>query len=368
MVKVRYSYLPQQFSETADILEAIKEVVATGDFTLGKAVEEFEEKFASLLKVKYAIGVASGTDALKIGLKALEIGYGDEVITAANTFVSTVGAINEVGAKPVLVDCDDSYCIDVDQIESAITPRTKAILPVHLTGAMPDMTKITKIAERHGLKIVEDACQAILASHDGKNAGSWGSTAGFSLHPLKNLNVWGDGGVVVTNDGEIADRIRILRNNGIRGREDVEILGYNTRLDSIQAVVGNSLISQTEADTIQRIKNAQYYDDALKEIPQIELPNRPQNLRQVFHIYQVCAEQRDECVRYCLDKGVEIKIHYPTPLYRQKALAFLGYKLGDFPNAEKQAGKVMSLPADQYLSRDEQDILIKVIRNFYANP
>ena len=366
MFKVRYSYLPQQFADTTDIMAAIEKVVASGDFTLGKTVEEFEGKFGDLLNVKHAIGVASGTDALKIGLKALGVGHGDEVITAANTFVSTVGAINEVGAKPVLVDCNESYCIDADQIEAAITSRTKALLPVHLTGAMPDMVKITDLAERHNLKIVEDACQAILASYDGKTAGSWGQTAGFSLHPLKNLNVWGDGGVVVTNDDDIADRIRILRNNGIQGRDNVEMLGFNTRLDSIQAAVGNWLIGKTEAGTDQRIANARYYDDALKDNPQITIPDRPQNLKQVYHIYQICAEDRDQCVRYCLDNGVEVKIHYPIPLYRQKALDFLGHKVGDFPNAERQAGEVMSLPADQYLSREEQDIAIDTINSFYA--
>ena len=365
--KVRYSYLPQQFYDPNLIFKEMEKTVRRGDFTLGQAVEEFENKFQNLLGVKHAIGVNSGTDALKVGLNALGVGYGDEVITVANTFVSTVGAINEVGATPVLVDCDENFCINVNDIEKAITSKTKALFPVHLTGAMPDMNKIKEIANHHNLKIIEDACQSILASFDGINAGNWGDIAGFSMHPLKNLNVWGDGGVVVTNNDELAQKVRLLRNNGIRNRDEVEILGYNTRLDTIQAVVGNWLMPNAKEASNQRIENAAFYDAALKDIPQISVPHRPDNLRQVYHIYQVCAEDRDQCVEYCNERGVEIKVHYPIPLYRQKALAFLGHKLGDYPMAERHSQEVMSLPVDQYISREEQSLTIETIKDFYTN-
>ena len=367
MDRVRYSYLPQQFSNSHRLFEKIKEIVRNGDFTLGKEVEEFERDFSNLLGIKTCVGVASGTDAIKISLKALNIGYGDEVITVANTFASTVGAINELGAKPVLVDCDNSYCINVDQIVSAITENTKAVIPVHLTGAMPDMIKICKIAKRHDLKVIEDACQSFLASYEDKNAGMWGDTAAFSFHPLKNLNIWGDGGMVATNNELLADQIRVLRNNGIRNRDEVEVLGYNSRLDTIQAAVANWLLPRAKSDTNKRIANAMYYDAALKTVPQIKIPERPNNLKQVYHIYQIRAENRDKCVKYCLDRGVEVKIHYPIPLYRQKALDFLGYKIGLFPVAELHSKEVMSLPVDQYISRREQDIVVKTIKEFYRS-
>ncbi len=198
LMKVRYSYLREQFADPTAIFDEMRKLVASGDFTLGKPVAEFEQRFAAMIGVKHAIGVASGTDSLKLALKAANVGQGDEVITAANTFVSSVGAINEIGAIPVLVDADDSFCLAPDRLEAAITPRTRAIMPVHLTGNTCDMPAVMAIADRHELAVVEDACQAILAEFGGKRAGTWGVAAGFSLHPLKNLNIWGDGGVVVT--------------------------------------------------------------------------------------------------------------------------------------------------------------------------
>ncbi|MBV8074477.1 MAG: DegT/DnrJ/EryC1/StrS family aminotransferase, partial [Candidatus Eremiobacteraeota bacterium] len=233
--RVRYSYLGQQFAQPEEILARIRAVVAEGSFTLGPAVAQFENEFAELIGIEHAIGVGSGTDALKLGLRALGVAHGDEVITAANTFVATVGAIAECGATPVFVDCDDSFCLDVTQVERAITPRTKALLPVHFTGETVDMPALERIAERHRLPILEDACQSILGESDGKRAGTWGAAAGFSLHPLKNLNVWGDAGVVVTGDDALATQLRLLRNHGLSGRDEVEILGYNSRLDSVQA-------------------------------------------------------------------------------------------------------------------------------------
>ena len=239
---VRYSYLPQQFAEIDDLLEEVRRLVQSGDFTLGKELEKFEASFAELMGAKYAFGVGSGTDALKVPLKALGVGPGDEVITTANTFIATVGAINEVGARPVFVDCNDTFCMDVDQLEAAITERTRAIMPVHYTGYMTDMPALMPIAQKHDLPVVEDACQAIVADIDGRRSGTWGIAGGFSLHPLKNLNVWGDGGVIVTSNDALADQIRLLRNHGMVNRDEIAVLGYNTRLDTLQAVVGNWLI------------------------------------------------------------------------------------------------------------------------------
>ncbi len=363
-MKVRYSYLLQQFADPQPVLDEIRELVLTGDFTLGKPVEEFETKFAALIGVKHAIGVGSGTDALKLPLKALGIGPGDEVVTAANTFIATVGAIAETGARPVLIDCDDSFCMDVDQLEAAITPRTKAIMPVHLTGEVTEMGRVMEIAARHHLPVVEDSCQAILGEWQGKRAGTFGAAAGFSLHPLKNLNVWGDGGVVVSNDDGLAERLRLIRNHGLKNRDEIAILGCNSRLDSLQAVVGNWLIGQTHDITDKRIANAAYYDAAFAGIDGIGIPPRRDGIKRVFHLYMLFARDRDALYEHCLREGVEAKIHYPIPLYQQEGLKPLGYAPGSFPVTDRHAAAVISFPVDQHITRAEQDIVIDTVRRF----
>ena len=283
-MKVRYSYLPQQFKNANSLWSNLKKFVKTGDFTLGKELTLFEQKFSKLMNCKYAIGVNSGTDAIKLSLVALGIKPGDEIITCANTFVATVGAITEIGAIPVFVDCDDTFCINVNLIEKKINKKTKAIVPVHFTGYVSNMKIIIKLAKRYKLKVVEDACQSILGEYDGKLAGSMGDTGAFSLHPLKNLNVWSDGGVITTNNFKVYNKLKLLRNHGLKNRDQVEILGYNSRLDTIQAVVGNWLIPQTRKISNQRIKNAKYYDDEFRRIPQITLPPRPKNIRTVLSV------------------------------------------------------------------------------------
>ena len=364
-MKVRYSYLPQQFAEPEPIFEELRRLVQSGDFTLGAAVAEFERRFADLIGVEHAIGVGSGTDAIKLLLRAADVGHGDEVIAPANTFIATVGAINETGARPVLVDCDDSFCIDVDLIEAAITPRTKAIVPVSLTGNMPDMPRIMEIAERHGLVVVEDVCQSILGEWDGKRAGTWGIGGAFSLHPLKNLNVWGDGGIIVTNSAEVDQRLRLLRNHGMLNRDEIALLGHNSRLDSLQAVVGNWLIDQTHQITDSRIANAAYYDEQLGRIAEIRIPPRRPNVKHVYHLYMVFADDRDGLYQFCLDEGVEAKIHYPIPLYRQEGLRHLGYEAGAFPVTDRHAGEIISFPADQHLTREDLDFVVATVRAYY---
>ncbi len=364
--KARYSYLPEQFADPAEIFTKLEELVKSGDFTLGSPVREFEEKFAELIGTRHAIGVGSGTDALKLGLKAQGIGHGDEVITAANTFIATVGAIAEIGAVPRFVDCDDSFCMDVSQIEDAITERTKAIMPVQLTGEVTNMPVVMDIAERHGLAVVEDACQGILSETHGKRSGTWGAAAGFSLHPLKNLNVWGDAGIVVTNDDEVDRKLRLLRNHGLANRDEIAILGYNSRLDSVQAVVGNWLIGETHEITNARIRNAAVYDAAFAEIPQLRVPPRRDGVKHVYHLYMIFAEDRDALYQHCLDNGVEAKIHYPIPLYQQEGLKPLGYKAGDFPVTDRHAETVISFPVDQHMTPAQLDIVIATVRGFYG--
>jgi len=365
-MRVRYSPLAQQYANPEPIFDELRALVASGDFTLGKPVGEFERMFAETVGVKHAIGVGSGTDACKLPLKALGLGPGDEVITCANTFWATVGAINEVGARPVFIDCDDSFCLNVDQLEAAITPRTKALMPVHLTGDAADMPRIMKIAAKHKLPVVEDGCQSLLGEIDGKRIGTFGAAAAFSMHPLKVINVWGDAGVIVTNDDEMDRKLRLLRNHGLKNRDEMEILGYNTRLDSVQAVVGKYIVRQTRDIVEKRAKNAAYYDAGLKGIKGVRIPPRNPRVKNVYLLYVLLVERRDALVKYCIEKGIEAKVHYPIPLYQQQALAHYGYKAGAFPVTDRHAKECITFPVDQHLSRAELDHVIETVRNFYA--
>lgn len=364
-MRVRYSPLAQQYADPEPIFAELRELVRTGDFTLGRPVAEFEEMFAAMLGVKHAIGVGSGTDSLKLPLKALDLGPGDEVATCANTFWATAGAICEVGARPVFVDCDDSFCMNLEQLEGAISPRTRALMPVHLTGDVTDMPAIMKIATRHGLPVVEDACQSLMGEIDGRKAGTFGVASGFSMHPLKIINVWGDAGVVVTDDEGMDRKLRLLRNHGLRNRDEMEILGYNTRLDSVQAVVGKYIVRRTGAIVTARVANAAYYDAGFRDVAGVRIPPRNPRTRHVYLLYILFAERRDELLKYCLERGVEAKVHYPIPLYLQDALKFLGYKRGDFPVTDRHAADCITFPVDQHLSRDEQDYVIQTVRDFY---
>ena len=363
-VAVRYSYLAQQFGDCPELWTKLQEFVATGDFTLGEPLAEFEQAFAQLIGSKFAVGVNSGTDAIKLSLSALGVKPGDEVITAANTFVATVGAIAEIGAVPVFVDCNETFCMDVKQVESAITSKTRAIVPVHFTGYMTQMDTILELSKKYNLVVVEDACQSILASYEGRNAGTWGDTGAFSLHPLKNINVWSDGGVIVTDDAKVFEHLRLLRNHGLSDRDHVDLLGYNSRLDTFQAVVGNWLLPQAKEISNKRISNAKYLDSKLSQIQEITIPNRPVNMRVVYHLYSVFAESRDELLDHCTSQGIEAKVHYPIPIYKQKALKDVSGDL-TFPIADKLAHSSISFPCDQHLTVAELDEIALAVSNFY---
>ena len=290
-MRVPFSYLPEQFADPEPIFARLRQIISTGDFTLGGPVVEFEFRFAQLVDHVNVIGANSGTDALRLTLKAIGVEPGDDVITAANTFIATVGAIADIGARTVFVDCADDFCMDLDQLEGAITPRTKAIIPVHLSGAMVDMWRLIKIAQQRGIAIVEDACQAIMSNLDGRSAGTWGVAGAFSLHPLKFLNVWGDGGLITTNDDNIAKSLRLLRNHGLESRDVIVLLGCNSRLDTIQAVVALSGLDQVSWILARRQQNAAFYDQALASIPQITLSPRNARVTHSFVTYQVLAER-----------------------------------------------------------------------------
>lgn len=365
-MKVPFSYLDRQFSDLDLYLSDLRAFVPTGDFTLGEPLVRFEQSFASLMEAPYAVGVGTGTDAIAMSLRILGIGPGDEVITTPNTFVATVGAIVQTGARPVFVDSTEGYVIDVTKIERAITPRTKAIVPVHYTGNVADMPAIITIARKHGLHVVEDACQAIMGAIDGKLVGSWGATAAFSLHPLKNLNVWSDGGVIVTHSDELANKLRKYRNHGLCNRDEVEFYGVNCRLDTVQAVIGNRLITETREITRKRIENARRYDQALGGLADfIKIPTRRVGVRHVYHLYAIHAKRRDELLAFLIRNGVQAKIHYPIPMHLQPASAYLGYKNGDFPDAEAHSRNAITLPGHSYLTDAEITYTIEQVRKFY---
>ena len=364
-MKVNYSYLAEQFANSDPILEDIKKLILSGNFTLGKDLEIFEQKFAQFIKIKYAIGVASGTDALRLSLLALGIKNGDEVITTTNTFFATIGAIVTVGAKPIFIDVKDDYNINPEQIEKAITPRTRAILPVHWHGCPADMVKIIAIANRHNLPVVEDACMALGAEIKGKKMGSFGDTGCFSLHPLKPLNVWGDGGIITTDSEEIKNCLLLLRNHGLKNRDECEFYAFNSRLDPLQAIVGNHMINQVDWIIAQKIKNATIYDKALAKIPQVTIPSRDINTKQVYHNYVVMVEKRDELLSYLLAQGIDAKINYPIPQHLQKASKLFGYKQGDLPQSELQATRIISLPVHQHLSEEQISYTAQKIAEFY---
>lgn len=364
--RVAYSYLERQFADIDAILEDVRRLVGTGDFTLGRAVAEFEARFARQVGARYAIGVGSGTDALILALQAAGVMPGDEVITAPNTFIATVGAIVAAGARPVFVDVNAEHTVDPSQIEFAVTPRTRAIMPVHLSGNPADMPAIMKLAERAGVAVVEDACQAFTAAIEGRAVGTFGVAAGFSLHPLKPLNVWGDAGMIVTDSAALADHLRLRRNHGLRDRDTVEIFGINSRLDTLQAVVGSHLIDGIMDATEARIRNARRLDAGLADLAgDITIPPRRPGVRHVYLTYVIQARDRDGLVRFLAERGIEAKVHYPVPLHLQPAARDLGYRAGAFPVAERQAREIVTLPAHQYLSETELDHVIEQVRRFF---
>ncbi len=369
-MKVPYNYLDKQFDVDSvlvrEILSDIKVLVRTGEFTLGPQVREFEEKFADLCGVKHAIGINSGTDALILILKALGIGPGDEVITAPNSFIATANVISFVGARPVFVDVGDDYLINHLKVERAITSKTRAILPVHLTGNPTSILCLSEIAKRKKLYLIEDSAQAIDASVDGRKTGSWGIAGAFSLHPLKNLNVWGDGGMVTTNNNELAEKVRLMRNHGLVSRDVCTIIAGNCRLHTIQAVVGLRLMPEVRKVSEKRIENAILYRRLLTGIDSVKLPLGFSNVRQVYHTYIIQAERREELQRFLEKNGVETKVHYPVPIHLQKPYIELGYKKGDFPVCEAQAERILSLPIHQYLTKEQIRYTANLIRKFYS--
>ncbi|BAY80197.1 Cys/Met metabolism pyridoxal-phosphate-dependent enzyme (plasmid) [Nostoc linckia NIES-25] len=349
----------------SELLAAVGEVLDDGNFILGEQVAEFEHQFAQLCGVRYAIGVNSGTDALIFALKALGIGSGDEVITVPNSFVASASCICVLGAKPVFVDVGDDYNIDVSQIAAAITPKTKAIIPVHLTGRPCDMEPILALAQEKGIAVVEDAAQAVLAEYQGRRVGSFGTVGCFSLHALKNLNACGDGGVLVTDDRDLHDKLKIMRNIGLRTRDDCVLWSHNSRLDTLQAAILLVKLRYLHEWTQQRRQNARYYQTQLADIPQIQIPLEREWEKCVYHTFVIQAEHRDELRQFLSDRGIGTAIHYPVPIHLSTVGKELGYPEGSFPLTEMQARRILSLPIYQGLTTEELHQVCENIKLFY---
>ena len=351
----------------AELLEAIGDVIDSGKFILGDAVDRFERRFAVLIGVRFAVAVNSGTDALILALRVLGVGEGDEVITVPNSFVASTGSIVMTGAKPVFVDVGSDYNIDCSRIEGAITRKTKAILPVHLTGRPANMVEIMKLAKQYGLYVIEDCAQAVLAEYDGGPVGSFGTVNCFSLHPLKTLNAIGDGGVLTTNDEAVHRQLKILRNLGLMDRDRCVQWSGNSRLDTIQAAVLLVKLKYLESWTQKRRANATYYQTHLADIPQIECPKDGEDEKSVYHTFVIQANDRDALKAHLAEKGVGIAIHYPVPIHLHPAASKLGYHEGDFPNAEKQSKRCLSLPIHHDLQDTDLRYVVDTIAAFYGS-
>ncbi len=364
--EISHNYLSKQFDDYEIILKKIKDVVIENDFTLGNAVDEVEELIAKECGTKYAIGVGSGTDAIMLSLKSLGIKEGDEVITSTYTFYATIGAIVTAGAKPIFCDCGEDYNINVEEIEQKINHKTKAIVPIHWSGRPCDMEKLLKISKKYSIPIVEDACHALQAEFNGKRCGSFGELGCFSFHPLKNLNVWGDGGIIVTNNQILARNLRLMRNHGLVDRNTCLMFSYNSRLDTIQAVIAKHLIeNRLDNITKKRINNASLYDENLCQISSVKIPQRVKKNKEVFHLYTFQVERRDDLSKMLQENGIDAKIHYPVPMHLQPASKKYNYSEGDFPVAEKLCSKTISLPVHEFVSEDEIRFVCNLIKNFY---
>jgi dTDP-4-amino-4,6-dideoxygalactose transaminase len=310
-----------------------------------------------------ALGVGSGTCALHLVLRALRLRPGDEVITAPNSFIATAAAIIHAGGRPVFADIGPDLNIDPDSVAAAVTPRTRAIIPIHLTGRPALMPDLLEIAERHNLVIVEDAAQAVGARLQGQTVGTWGRAACFSLHPVKNLHAFGDGGMVTTNDRDLLDRLHLLRNHGLRTREQCDFWGFNSRLDEVQAALLRVQLRHLDRWTDERRRLAQRYNRLLA--PFVEVPRERPDEFCVYQTYLVQAERRDALRRFLIENGVEALIHYPTPIHLQPAARSLGYGPDDLPEATRAASRILSLPLYPGLSETQQDRVIQLIEEFY---
>jgi dTDP-4-amino-4,6-dideoxygalactose transaminase len=360
-VDLRKQYAP--FKE--EILSGVEKVLDGMQLFLGENVQQLEKDFATFCDAEHGIGVSDGTSALHLILRAMDIGPGDEVITVSHTFIATGEAIVLAGAKPVFVDIDPStYLMDVSQVEEKINSQTKAILPVHLYGQTVDMDPLLELASRYDLFVIEDACQAHGAEYKGRKAGSIGDAGAFSFYFSKNLGAYGEGGFVTTNNSELATKIRMLRDHGSGAKYHHDLIGFNSRLDEIQAVVLRAKLTHLAKWNEQRREHASLYSELLKELS-VTIPTALSENTPVYHLYVISAPNRDELQAWLKEQGIFTGIHYPIPLHMQKAMEFLGYQQGDFPVTEQAASQILSLPMFAELSDQEIKFVAESIKTFY---
>ncbi len=351
-----------------EIDAAIQRVISKSSFILGPEVTNFEQAFAAYCGAAHCVGVSSGTAALELALRALGVGPGDEVITVAHTFIATAEAISAVGAKPVFVDIEPhSYNLAPEAFAEAITPRTRAVMPVHLYGQPADMTRINRIAREHGLRVIEDAAQAHGATWEGRRAGVLGDAACFSFYPGKNLGAYGDAGAVVTNRAEIAEQVRLLRNHGRRAKYLHEQIGFGERLDALQAAILGAKLSHLGKWIEERNRLAARYTSRLADL-ELVLPQVSEQARHAWHLYVVRTPRRDEMLEHLHQQGIGAGVHYPIPLHLQPAYAELGYGRGDLPVTELVADTCLSLPLYPEMTEEQQDRVIQCIAEFVGQP
>jgi len=364
-MQVPFLDLKRQYqSIKEEIDQVVREVVESGRYIGGEKVENFEKDIAHYVGVKHAIGVSSGTDALLASLMAVGISPGDEVITSPFTFIATAEVVSFLGAKPIFVDIDEeTFNINPDLIEKKINSKTKAIIPVHLFGQMAEMDSIMEIAGKYGLKVIEDAAQSIGASYKGRAACSIGDAGCFSFFPSKNLGAFGDGGMVCTNDDAIADTVRQVKEHGSASRYHHTRIGFNGRLDAIQAAVLDVKLRHLDGWTKKRIENSEYYNNNLKEL--LRVPIKKVDGIHVYNQYSVLSDRRDELTKYLNSRGIPTAIYYPIPLHSQPSFSNLGNGEGDYPVAEKISKKIFSLPIFPELYPEEKEYIIETIREFF---
>ena len=347
----------------SEFVDAFRQVTESSAFAGGPFVAQFEKEFAAFCETHYALGVGSGTDALWLSLLALGVGPGDEVITAPNSFMATAEAISLCGARPVFVEVDErTYTLDPVQLESAITLRTQAIIPVHLFGQMADMDAILTIARRHGTPVVEDACQAHGAEYKGRKAGSMGVAGCFSFYPGKNLGAFGEAGAITTEEADLRSRVQVLRDHGQAAKYHHSHIGWNARMDGIQAAVLSVKLRRLKEANEARRQHAEFYDQLLAGVPEVIRPAVGANCKHVYHIYAVRVADRDAVMQRMTARGVNCAIHYPVPIHLQKAYGFLGLGPGSYPVAERCAREFLSLPMYPELRREQIEFVVKTLK------
>jgi dTDP-4-amino-4,6-dideoxygalactose transaminase len=358
----------QYESLKAELLPVVEKTLANGHYILGPNVTALEQEVAAYTATKFGVGVNSGSDALTLALRALDIGPGDEVITSPFTYIAPAESIHQVGAKIVFADIDRrTFNIDPAEIERRITPRTRAIIPVHLFGQAAPMDEILALAKRHNLHVIEDCAQAIGATYKGRPVGSMGALGCFSFYPTKNLGANGDGGIVVTKDEALAKKLRMLRVHGIERRYFHDLHGYNSRLDELQAAILRVKLPHLHRWNARRAEIARYYTQGLEHLP-LEFPITAKDNTHVFHVYAVLSDRRDALQKFLADRGVPTIIYYPQPLHRQKVYENLGYKPGDFPVSEKISELILPLPMYPELKKEHLDHVIGSFLGFFAQP